>query len=71
MDVELNFKELEKNANLIGELETDENGRQFRMVNGIKVFQIEEKTEADIRLNYNINLWRMRKLSGMDNDCLM
>lgn len=53
--------ELNQNQHLISELKTDEQGRQFRMVDGKKIYQIEEKTEYDRRLNESINLWRMRK----------
>ena len=45
---------------LISELQVDENGRQFRIVGGKKIYQIEEKTEADVRKNEAINLWRLR-----------
>jgi len=52
--------ELKRNEHLISDLQTEEGGCQFRMVNGMKIYQIEEKTEEDRRLNNAINLWRMR-----------
>lgn len=55
-----NLEDLKRNEHLISELETDESGSQFRMVDGQKIGQIEEKTEEDRKLNYAINLWRMR-----------
>ncbi len=42
--------------------EIDENGNPFRLVNGEKIIQIEEKTEYDRRKNEVINIWRMRNL---------
>lgn len=39
----------------------DENRNLVRIVDGKKIVQIEEKTEADRRLNEAINLWRMRR----------
>jgi len=54
------LEELKRNEHLISDLQTEEGGCQFRMVNGIKIYQIEEKTEEDRRLNNAINLWRMR-----------
>ena len=44
----------------ISEAYTDENNNLVRIVDGKKIVQIEEKTEADRRLNEAINLWRMR-----------
>lgn len=44
----------------VGELQRDENGRPFRMVGDKKIYQIEEKTDADRRKNEAINAWRMR-----------
>jgi len=55
-----NFEELSKKKHLISELQKDENGKDFRFVDGKKIIQIEEKTEADRKLNEAINLWRMR-----------
>lgn len=46
----------------IGELKTDKNGRQFRIVNGKKIYQIEEKNKDDEDLNLIINRVRV---SGM------
>ena len=57
------FKPETLEERLISELEKDENGNCFRIVNGEKIIQIEEKTENDIALNRDINLWRMRKSS--------
>ena len=57
------FKPETLEERLISELEKDENGNCFRIVNGEKIIQIEEKTENDIELNIDINLWRMRKSS--------
>lgn len=55
------IEQLKRNANLISELQRDENNRPFRVVNGEKIYQIEEKTFEDKMLNEAINLWRMRK----------
>ena len=55
------LEELKRNEHLISDLQTEENGGKFRMVNGRKIYQIEEKTDEDRRLNEAINLWRMRK----------
>lgn len=44
----------------IGDLQIDENGKQTREVNGKTIVQIEEKTEADRKLNEAINRWRCR-----------
>ena len=46
----------------IGSLQTDKNGRQYRMVDGKKIYQIEEKTQHDKDMNSIIN--RVRA-SGM------
>lgn len=54
------LEELEVNQHKIGEQKKDEKGRTFRMVDGRKIYQIEEKTQEDIDLNNRINLWRMR-----------
>jgi hypothetical protein len=56
------LSELKINEHLISELHTEEGGCQFRMVDGKKIIQIEEKTEEDRRMNNAINLWRMRNL---------
>lgn len=53
-----NLEELKKNSHLIGGLQED----NTRLVNGVKIHQIEEKTQKDRDLNEAINLWRMRKL---------
>jgi len=55
-----NVEDLLKNKHLISEMQQDENGRDFRMVDGVKIGQIEEKTERDRQTNEAINLWRMR-----------
>ena len=44
----------------ISEAYIDENRNLVRIVDGKEIKQIEEKTEADRRLNESINLWRMR-----------
>ena len=46
----------------IESLQTDEDGRQYRMVDGKKIYQIEEKTQHDKDMNSIIN--RVRA-SGM------
>lgn len=43
---------------LISELMFDDEG-SYRMVNGVKVYQIEEKTQHDIDLNLIINRYRI------------
>ena len=43
----------------ISEVYLDENKNLVRIVDGEKIIQIEEKTEADKRKNEDINLWRM------------
>ncbi len=47
----------------IGELTTDENGRQYRMVDGKKIYQIEEKTQYDKDMNSIINRVRASGMS--------
>lgn len=54
------LNELRRNEHLISDLHTEEGGCQFRIVDGIKIYQIEEKTDEDRRMNNAINLWRMR-----------
>ena len=54
------LKELEKNSHKIGKEYRDKEGRLIRKVDGLEIKQIEEKTDADRRLNNAINLWRMR-----------
>ena len=49
---------------LISEAERDENGRLIRYVDGKKIYQSEEKTEADRRFNEACNLWRMRNVKA-------
>ena len=56
---DLNKIKAEK-GNKISEAYTDENNNTVRIVDGKKIVQIEEKTEADRMLNESINLWRMR-----------
>ena len=51
----------EEKSHLISETERDENGNLIRYVNGKKIIQCEEKTEADRRFNEACNLWRMRR----------
>lgn len=48
--------------NLIGELKSDENGN-FRMVNGRKIYQIDEKTQQDKDLQLTINRVRASGLN--------
>jgi len=55
-----NLEELKKNEHLISVLKKDKNGNDIRVVDGLEIIQIEEKTQEDIDLNYRINLWRMR-----------
>lgn len=45
---------------LRGEKQKDKDGRTFRMVNGKKIYQIQEKTQADKDLNLVIDRWRCR-----------
>jgi hypothetical protein len=54
------LEELKRNEHLISDLQTEEGGCQFRIVDGKKIYQIEEKTDEDRILNNAINLWRMR-----------
>jgi hypothetical protein len=56
---DLNKIKAEK-GNEISEAYRDENGYLVRTIEGKEIKQIEEKTEADKRLNEAINLWRMR-----------
>ena len=49
------LEQLERNSHLISEMKDG-----CRFVNGVKIVQIEEKTEKDRIRNRNINLWRMR-----------
>ena len=48
-------------SHLISKAQRDENGKLIRYVEGKKIIQSEEKTEADRRFNETANLWRMRK----------
>ena len=57
---DLNKIKAEK-GNKISDAYIDENRNLVRIVDGKKIVQIEEKTEADRRLNEAINLWRMRR----------
>ena len=57
---DLNKVKAEK-GNKISDAYIDENRNLVRIVDGKKIVQIEEKTEADRRLNEAINLWRMRR----------
>lgn len=43
--------------NKLNDYEKDENG-YFKMINGKKIYQIEEKTENDKRINEAIDEWR-------------
>lgn len=56
------LKNLSRNKHLIGELKKDKNG-EYRIVNGKRIGQIEEKTQGDIDCNMAINLWRMRNVT--------
>lgn len=58
--------DLTKNKHLISEAETDENGNLIRIVDGKKIIQKEEKTEADVRFNEACNLWRMRRVNNLN-----
>ncbi len=55
---DLNRIKVEK-GDKISEAYLDENKNLVRIVDGEKIIQIEEKTEADKRKNEAINLWRM------------
>jgi hypothetical protein len=50
----------------IGEKQTDENGRQFVMINGRKIYEIEEKTQHDKDMNLIINRFRASGMSMKD-----
>lgn len=56
----MKIEDLEKNSHKISEAYNDEDGNLIRKVDGIKIRQIEEKTDRQKRLNNSINLWRMR-----------
>jgi hypothetical protein len=43
---------------LIGDLSRDEDGRTFRMINGRKIYQIEERSQKEVEMNRIINLVR-------------
>lgn len=47
----------------IGELQFDENGQPFRIINGKKIIQIEETTEDAKKKNEAINAYRASGLS--------
>jgi len=51
----------QEKSHLISDAERDENGNLIRYVDGKKIIQSEEKTDADKRFNEACNLWRMRK----------
>ncbi|EGK00494.1 hypothetical protein [Dysgonomonas gadei] len=44
---------------LISELMIDDDGRPYRIVDGKKIFQIEENTQHDIDLNLILNRYRI------------
>lgn len=50
----------------IGELQTDEHGRPYRMVNGRKIGQIEERTPHDVELQKTMNRVRASGMSIWD-----
>jgi|TARA_R110000744_G_scaffold312476_1_gene419839 hypothetical protein len=50
----------ETKSHLISDAFRDEENQLIRNVEGKDIKQIEEKTEADKKLNQAINLWRMR-----------
>ena len=47
----------------IGEIQIDNNGRYYRIINGNRIYQIEEKTQRDKDQNLMINRWRASELS--------
>jgi len=53
---------LKENNEKIGELQTDENGRRFRIINGKKIYQAVERTKEDEDFNRRVNNFRA---SGM------
>lgn len=59
------------NEQLFGEMEYDEKGRGFRLVNGKKIYQIEENTEQDRRTNEAINRIRSRPKGMSVHDFLI
>lgn len=50
----------------ISNLQTDENGHPFRMVNCQKIGQIEENTQHDVDMNKIINRARACGMSGWE-----
>jgi hypothetical protein len=46
----------------VGELK-EENGRQYRMIDGKKIYQMKEETESDRELNNIINRYRASGMS--------
>jgi len=50
----------------IGPYERDEDGRPYRMINGKKIYQIEEKTERDKKVNEAINGARSMGMTGWE-----
>lgn len=53
----------------ISNLLKDDNGRFYRMVAGDKIYQIEEKTKAEIDLNRAINEYRAQKKLDQNQSC--
>ena len=49
----------------IGPLQTDKNG-QFRMIDGKKIYQFDEKSDYDRKIQDNINRFRASGLSVKD-----
>ena len=49
----------------IGPLQSDENG-QFRMIDGKKIYQFDEKSDYDRKIQDNINRFRASGLSVKD-----
>ena len=50
----------------ISELMIDENNREYRIVNGKKIYQIEENSQSDIDKNLIINRVRASGMSSWD-----
>ena len=50
----------------ISELMIDENNREYRLVNGRKIYQIEEKSQSDIDKNLIINRVRASGMSAWE-----
>ena len=44
----------------LNDYDTDDNGRFYKMIDGKKIYQVQERTQADRDFNDRVNEWRQR-----------